>query len=101
MVEVQIKFVEEGLKHPIDELRNHVTKALFEDDILVKEGADLSIKIKFTVDHDQDLILIQLRETESKNKLGEKVLHYLEDSWIQDIAAEAHALVSAVAGVHP
>jgi hypothetical protein len=100
MVEVQLKFVEEGLKHPIAELKNHVTKALFEDDILVKEGADLDLKIKFTTDNDQDLILLQLRETVTKNKLNEKVLHYIEETWIQDIAAEAHALVSSVVGVH-
>lgn len=100
MVAVKLKFVEEGLKHPIEELKKHITRSLFEDDILVKEDAELTIKVKFTADNDQDLVLIQLRETETKNKLGEKVIHYIEENWIQDIASESHALVSSVAGVH-
>ncbi|MCC6599238.1 MAG: hypothetical protein IT223_01025 [Crocinitomicaceae bacterium] len=100
MVNVQLKIVEEGLKHPINELTTFITSQLFEDDILVTDGADLTLKIKFTTDSDQDLILLQLRETGSKNKIGEKVIHYLENSWIQDISAEAHALLASMAVNH-
>lgn len=95
MVTVQLKIVEEGLKHPIAELVSAITQNLFEDDILVKEDADLELKVKFLQDNDQDLILIKLRDTRTKHKLGEKIIHYLDHSWIQDTAAEAHALVSS------
>ena len=97
MVTVQLKIVEEGLKHPIAELVSTITKNLFEDDILIKEDADLELKVKFLQDNDQDLILVKLRDTRTKHKLGEKIIHYLEHSWIQDTAAEAHALVSSMA----
>lgn len=100
MVNVQLKIVEEGLKHPIQELRQSISKQLFEDDIIVTDHAELTLKIKFTMDGDQDLVLLQLRETESKNKLGEKVIHYLEHSWIEDIAAEAHALLVNSSVIH-
>lgn len=93
MVNVQLKIVEEGLKHPLAELTRALTHHLFEDDILVRNRADLTLKIKFTRDADQDLILIQLRETDSKAKLSEKVIHYLDHSWIKDIVSEAHAML--------
>jgi hypothetical protein len=99
MVTVQLKIVEEGLKHPLEDLRKFITSQLFEDDILVSEEADLTLKIKFTYDNGQDLILLQLRDTASKAKLGEKVIHYFEDSWIIDTSAEAHALVASLANV--
>ena len=72
---------------------------LSEDEIIVRSKADLTLKIKFTRDHDQDLILLQLRETESKAKLGEKVIHYIEKSWVRDTVAESHALLAPVAVV--
>lgn len=97
MVNVQLKIVEEGLKHPLAELTKALSHQLFEDDILVRNKADLTLKIKFTRDGDQDLILIQLRETESKAKLGEKVIHYIEQSWIRDIVSESHALLATIA----
>lgn len=99
MVHLQLKIVEEGLKHPLNELTHYLTLQLLEDDILVREQADLTLKIKFTRDNDQDLILIQLRDSTTKNKLDEKVIHYLEHTWLEDICSEAHALIvrSAVA----
>jgi hypothetical protein len=99
MVNIQLKIVEEGLKHPLAELQRQLTHHLFEDDIIVRTKADLTLKIKFTRDHDQDLILLQLRETESKAKLGEKVIHYIEKSWVRDTIAESHALLAPVAVV--
>jgi hypothetical protein len=97
MVNVQLKIVEEGLKHPLAELTKELTYHLFDDDILVRNKADLTLKIKFTRDVDQDLILIQLRETDSKAKLGEKIIHYIDNSWIKDIVAESHALLATIA----
>ena len=99
MVNVQLKIVEEGIHHSIEILKSEITRQLFEDDILVKDNADLTLKVKFTNDNGQDLVLIQLRESESKNKLAEKVIHYIEESWIQDTVSEAHALVASMAGI--
>ncbi|MFN8865296.1 MAG: hypothetical protein ACK500_00285 [Flavobacteriales bacterium] len=100
MVNVQLKIVEESLKHPIDELTGYLTRQLFEDDILVRGDADLTLKIKFLTDNDQDLVLIQLRDSESKAKLAEKVIHYLDHSWIEDISSEAHALIASAPVPH-
>jgi len=100
MVTLQLKIVEEGLKHPLEDLKNSITRQLFEDDILVKDDSELTLKIKFTYDNGQDLILLQLRDTQTKAKLGEKVIHYMEESWIEDTSAEAHALVASLAGVN-
>lgn len=97
MVNIQLKIVEEGLKHPLKELTHFLTLQLLEDDILVREHADIDLKIKFTHDNDQDLILLQLRDAESKQKLGEKVVHYMEHTWLEDISAEAHALIARAA----
>ena len=94
MVNVQLKIVEEGLNHPLGELTRILQNQLFEDDILVRSDADLTLKIKFTRNNDQDLVLLQLRETASKNKIGEKIIHYIENSWLQDVSAESHALIS-------
>lgn len=94
MVTVQLKIVEEGLKHPIDELTHFLRLQLLEDDILVNEGSNLSLKIKFTREGEQDIILLQLRESATKNKLDEKIIPYLEYTWLEDISAESHALLS-------
>jgi hypothetical protein len=93
MVTVQLKIVEEGMKHPTTELIQAISKALFDDDIIIKDDADLELKVKFLQDSDQDLILLALRDTRTKHKLSEKIIHYLENSWIEDTASEAHALV--------
>lgn len=97
MVNVQLKIVEEGLKHPLAELTKQLIHHLFEDDIMVRNNADLTLKIKFTRDADQDLVLLQLRETQSKAKLGEKVIHYIEKTWVKDVVSESHALLAPVA----
>lgn len=99
MVAIQLKIVEEGLKHPLEELKQALSQQLFEEDVVIKDDADHTLKIKFTTDMGQDLILLQLRESSTKNKISEKVIHYLEDSWVKDIAAEAHALVTSIASV--
>jgi len=100
MVTVQLKIVEEGFKHPIEKLKSAVSKNLFDDDIIIKDDADLELKIKFTRENDQDLVLLQLRDTKSKHKVIEKVIHYLEHSWTADIAFEAHALVSSTVAIN-
>ena len=97
MVTVQLKIVEEGLKHPIDQLKAAISTNLFEDNIIVKDDAELELKIKFTTEDQQDLILLQLRDTRTKHKINEKVIHYIEHSWIEDITSEAHALLAPAA----
>ncbi len=100
MVTVQLKIVEEGLKHPLNQLRSSIAAALFEDNIIVKDDADLELKIKFTHEDHQDLVLLQLRDSNSKHKINEKVIHYIENSWITDISSEAHALLAPAAVAH-
>lgn len=97
MVTVQLKIVEEGIKHPIEQLKISMAEALLADNIAVTENSNLELKVKFTTENNQDLILLQLRDTESKHKLNEKVIHYLEASWLEDVSSEAHALLSATA----
>jgi hypothetical protein len=94
MVTVQLKVVEEGLKHPIDELTHFLRIQLLEDDILVGEDSNLSLKIKFTREGDQDIILLQVRDSITKTKMVEKIIPYLEHTWLEDISAESHALIS-------
>jgi len=100
MVTVQLKIVEEGLKHPIDQLKSAISQNLFEDNIIVKDDADLEIKVKFTTEDNQDLILLQLRDTRTKHKINEKVIHYIEHSWIEDISSESHALLAPATVLH-
>ncbi len=97
MVTVQLKIVEEGLKHPLNEMKSAIASSLFEDNIIVKDDAVLELKIKFTTEDHQDLVLLQLRDTDSKHKINEKVIHYIESSWIEDVASEAHALLAPTA----
>lgn len=99
MVNVQLKMIDEGLAPNSDEIAKYIASNLKEDNILIDDQADLTLKIKFTVDNDQELVLVQLRETDSKVKLGEKVLHYLPASALADIANECHALVANAIGL--
>jgi hypothetical protein len=100
MVTVQLKIVEEGLKHPLGALKAAISESLLEDGIIVKSDADLEVKIKFSTEDHQDLILLQLRDTRSKHKISEKVIHYIEDTWIRDVSAETHALLAPAAVAH-
>jgi hypothetical protein len=100
MVTVQLKIIEEGLKHPLDQLKTAISTNLFEDNIIVKDDADLELKVKFMEQDNKDLILLQLRDAHSKHKINEKVIHYIEHSWIEDISAEAHALLAPAVVAH-
>ncbi len=100
MVTVQLKIVEEGLKHPLSEMKSAIAASLFDDDIIVKDDANLELKIKFTTEDHQDLILLQLRDSGSKHKINEKVIHYIENSWIRDVASEARALLAPSTVIH-
>jgi hypothetical protein len=93
MISVQLKMIDEGISPELDELSQYMASKLSQDGIFINSGADLTLKVKFLNDNFQNKILVQLRETESKVKLGEKVLHYFEESWKDDITSEAHALV--------
>lgn len=97
MISVSLKIVDEGLAPNIDDLTEHLTANLNSDDIQLADNSDLTLKIKFTVDNAQEKVLIQLRETLTKVKLGEKVIHYFPNSWIEDTTSEAHALVASLA----
>jgi hypothetical protein len=97
MVTVQLKIVEEGLKHPLNQLKTAISSNLYEDNIIVKDDANLELKIKFTQEDHQDLVLLQLRDAHTKHKINEKVIHYIEHSWIDDISSEAHALLAPAA----
>lgn len=93
MIRVQLKMIDEGISPELDELSQYMASQLSQDGISINSDADLTLKVKFLNDNSQDKVLVQLRETESKVKLGEKVLHYFEESWKDDITSEAHALV--------
>lgn len=95
MVTVQLKILEEGIKHPIEQLKSSIAEALLSDDIVVAEHSNLELKIKFTKEDNQDLILLQLRDSVSKHKVNEKVIHYIDQSWKEDISSEAHALLAS------
>jgi hypothetical protein len=96
MISVQLKTIDEGVSPEIDELSQYMASQLSNDGISITEDADLTLKVKFLNDNSQDKILIQLRESESKVKLGQKVIHYFEESWKEDTTSEAHALVSSL-----
>jgi hypothetical protein len=95
MVTVQLKILEEGIKHPIEQLKSSIAEALLSDDIVVTEHSSMELKIKFTKEDNQDLILLQLRDSASKHKVSEKVIHYIDQSWKEDISSEAHALLAS------
>lgn len=97
MVTVQLKIIEEGLKHPLSEMKAAISSSLFEDNIIVKDDAELELKIKFLIEDNQDIVLLKLRDSRTKQKINEKIIHYIEHSWIEDIASEAHALLAPTA----
>ena len=94
MISVQLKMIDEGISADLDELSQYMASQLSEDSISISENADLTLKVKFLTDNAQEKVLIQLRETASKVRLGQKVIHYIEDSWKEDVTSEAHALVA-------
>lgn len=95
---IRLKIIEEGFKHPLERLKELISKALIEEEIVVTEFSDLELKIKFTTENSQDIIHLQLRNEKTKVKLSEKIIPYLEASWLEDAASEAQALL-APAGV--
>ncbi len=97
MLTVKLKIVEEGIKHPLDQLKSALSETLLEDEVVVTEHSKLELKIKFTVENNQDIILLQLRESDSKLKLSEKVIPYIESTWLSDTSSEAHALLAPAA----
>lgn len=99
MISISLKIVDEGLTPNIDDLTEFLSAQLHADDIRLADNADLTLKIKFTVDNAQEKILIQLRETNTKVKIGEKVIHYFPKTWVEDTTSESHALVASLAHV--
>ncbi len=97
MVNVQLKILDDGVSPDIEGLKTYLSEQLIKDNIQITDSADLTLKIKFTVDNDQEKVLIQLRESNSKTKVSEKVIHFFAASWLNDTTNEAHALVANVA----
>lgn len=97
MITVKLKIVEEGIKHPVEQLKHAISEALLQDDLVVTENSNLELKIKFTQENNQDIVFLRLRESDNKQKLNEKVIPYIESSWLQDISSEAHALLAPAA----
>lgn len=96
MISVQLKMIDEGISPELDELSQYMASKLSQDEIFINSGADLTLKVKFLNDNSPDKVLVQLRETASKVKLGQKVIHYFEESWKEDTTSEAHALISSL-----
>jgi hypothetical protein len=94
MIQVQLKLIDEGVHADLDALTVSLRYHLAQDQIFIDGASPLTLKIKFMQDNGQDKVLIVLRETESKEKLGEKVLPFVSDRWLRDVPNEAHALVA-------
>lgn len=95
MVSVRLKMIDDGMASDLDLLTEQLSAHLKADKFQIDDQADLTMKIKFMLDNDQEVILLQLRESKTKVKLGEKVLHFIEAHWMEDIVNEAHALLAA------
>jgi hypothetical protein len=93
MLTVKLKFVEEGLKHPLHSLRQAIAERLLSNDVVLSEEADVELKIKFMRQDHRDVILLQQRDAASKHKINEKLMHYYADTWIQDVAEHAAILI--------
>lgn len=94
MINVQLKVLDEGLFPNREKLLVSLRYHLAKDDIYIDDVSALTLKVKFVRDNDQDKVLLQLRETSSKEKIGEKVIHYMASNWLTDVTHEAHALMA-------
>lgn len=90
---IQIKVVDEVNSLNAAHLIPALSKELHAEGVSIYDHAPLTLKIKSTVDNDHDKVLIQLRESDSKQKLNEKVIPLLRNSYLNDIAKEAHSLL--------
>ncbi len=93
MLTVRLKIVEEGLKHPLQSLRQAIAERLLSNDVVLSEEADVELKIKFMHQDNRDVILIQQRDAASKHKINEKLMRYYAETWIQDVAEHSALLI--------
>lgn len=93
METINFKIVEEGMNHPIEILLKAFADDFSEHDIQVGSPSDFEVKVKFTFENDQDIVLLQLRGGKSKQKLNEKVIFYHAVTWKEDIVAEVRKLL--------
>jgi hypothetical protein len=94
MVSVQLKIIDEGLQPDLDELTERLRNELADENVQLDPDADLTLKVKFVIDNDQELVLLQLRESATKIKLREKVIHYNSNSLKEDVALECKAMLA-------
>lgn len=94
MTHIQLKVRDEGLRPDITALKVALRYHLAQDGIFIDHHAPLTLKVKFFSELEREKVLLVLRDTTTKEKMGEKVLHYMSGRWLQDITNEAHALVA-------
>ena len=94
MTQVQLKLIDTGLHADLEALQVSLRYHLAQDRIFIDHQSPLTLKIKFFQDQHQEKVLLVLRDSESKEKMGEKVLHYVGATWLNDVTFEAHALVA-------
>jgi hypothetical protein len=84
---VRLKIVEEGRVRTKHDLIEKLSNALLQEDIVVTTFSPLELKVKFTMDHGREFILLILRDGYSRHKLKELVIPCRELTWIKDIEA--------------
>mmetsp|Transcript_3314 Transcript_3314/g.4845 ORF Transcript_3314/g.4845 Transcript_3314/m.4845 type:complete len:101 (-) Transcript_3314:85-387(-) len=94
---IRIKVVDESHILNTSSLIPAVTKELHAEGISIYDNAPLTLKVKSIREDHKEKILLQLRETETKQKLNEKVIPYITGHYLKDVAAEAHALITTSA----
>lgn len=94
MTHIQLKMVDEGQCPDRDKLMVSLRYHLGQDGIYFDDDAHVQLKIKFISEPEKEQVLLQLRDSSSKEKLGEKVLPFIADRWLADVTNESHALVA-------
>lgn len=89
-----LKMINSGIQIDQDNLSSQLIEMLSDEGFDFSDQAPLTIKIKFLVDNEHELVLIQLRETISKVKLREKVIPFISSTWLNDTVMEVNALVN-------
>lgn len=85
MLTVRLKIIEEGRVRIKHDLIEKLSNALLQEDIVVTTFSPLELKLKFTIDHGREFILLILRDGYSRRKLKELVIPCRELTWIKDI----------------
>lgn len=94
MHSLRLKVINAGVELNPNDLTAKLSELLSDEGYDFSANAPLTIKIKFLKDNDHDVVLIQLRETQSKTKLREKVIPFISTSWLNDTVMEVNAMVS-------